>query len=672
MSQGPGPGYPEQLAHYRLERRLGSGGMGTVYEAVDLRVNARVAIKLLHPHLATDSNYKERFVREAHVAALLLSPYTVRILDYGFDQGYSYIVMQYVEGRSAAEELREGPMAAARALTIAADAGRALEEAEARGVIHRDIKPENILLGDDSSVRVADFGIARQSHSAGMTVPGGFVGTTTYAAPEQLLGKADTRTDIYALGATLYTLLTGKPPFSGGGVEVLRKHRDEPVPMEPLAHLPEAVRNVIQRAMAKSPDDRYQRPSELVGAIERAAADLERQPDAGSTPTIVEAATQRESASTLVTPSERPAAAPSWPTGGTLRLDLQPMGATSSRTGTVNYRLSLQSQVEHVTEVELRFDEEGGTVDWEMPRTVAVPPMGSSAVQLRVRPRKRRWLGPAQGRTFMVTADGGNSGVPPVSATGYLDDRPFGPLFLGAGVIGALALVAAMGAGASALVGGGGNNDASAPVATEEPDEQREDDDGETVNATTTPERTPTETDDEERATPTATKAPATSAPATSTRVPPTATPVPPTAIPVPPTATPVPPTATPSGPPPSSIAPGQWDYSFVVTYNDCPFGVSPGGTVNESYTFVEAGNGDGYVSHGEAVELYQARTGAYLGRYTFTYPNFAISYAVTSNSGNGGTATLYSYFSGTNSGSGELEEVYSVGGGSCFIEYAE
>ena len=205
-----------QIKQYRLVRELGRGAMGTVYEGVDARDGSRVAVKVLKPELvAADPTFRDRFEREAHVAALLRSPYTVHLNDFGFANGLYFLVMEYVDGESLSQALEGGPMDPAKALHVAIAVARALEEAAARGVVHRDIKPDNIMLAQDGVVKVADFGIARQEGGAGATIVGGYVGTPAYSAPEQTRGDVDTRTDIYALGATLYCMLVGPPALHG-------------------------------------------------------------------------------------------------------------------------------------------------------------------------------------------------------------------------------------------------------------------------------------------------------------------------------------------------------------------------------------------------------------------------------------------------------------------------
>jgi plastocyanin/predicted Ser/Thr protein kinase len=272
------PGVPQRFKHYRVVRILGQGGMGSVYEGVDERVGQRVAIKVLHPHLAAaDPTFTERFEREAHVAALLRSPYTVHLLDFGRQDDRYYLVMEFIDGQSLSDILRHGPLDANRALWVAGEVARALEEAQARGIVHRDIKPDNILFDSDGRVKVTDFGIARSMNSSGLTVQGGFVGTPAYAAPEQVEGNVDHRSDIYSVGITLFATLTGRPPFEGATpLDTMMQHRMSPLPGQPIAHLPHPVQSIVRRATEKDPLDRYQSAGELAGAIDRARQALSR------------------------------------------------------------------------------------------------------------------------------------------------------------------------------------------------------------------------------------------------------------------------------------------------------------------------------------------------------------------------------------------------------------
>jgi serine/threonine protein kinase len=278
MAHPSGNVVPERLKHYQLVKRIGQGGMGMVFEGQDRRNNERVAVKLLYPHLVErDPTFLERFEREAHVAALLRSPYTVHVQDFGTEQGFTFLVMEFIDGETLLGILSRGPIEPDSALRVAGEVAHALEEAASRGIVHRDIKPENILIDREGHVKVTDFGIARSALSPGMTMTGGFVGTPAYAAPEQLDGKVDARTDIYALGATLYHMLAGQQPFTGrSDIDVLMKHRDAPLPSGPLAGLPSAATNIVRRCMEKDPLDRYQSPGELAGAITRGRQALAR------------------------------------------------------------------------------------------------------------------------------------------------------------------------------------------------------------------------------------------------------------------------------------------------------------------------------------------------------------------------------------------------------------
>jgi hypothetical protein len=197
--------------------------------------------------------------------------------------------MRFVEGRTVQEALRAGPFEPARALRIAAQVARSLEEAELRGIVHRDIKPDNIMLAEPGGgAQVMDFGIARQAGSSALTSTGSFIGTPLYAAPEAASELANARSDIYSLGATPYHMLTGGPPFSGEALDVLRQHRDAPPPAEPLAALPVEISDAVLRCLAKDPAERHQSASELAGVLEQLA---ERAATRGDEPLPTEAIT---------------------------------------------------------------------------------------------------------------------------------------------------------------------------------------------------------------------------------------------------------------------------------------------------------------------------------------------------------------------------------------------
>jgi eukaryotic-like serine/threonine-protein kinase len=218
-SDAPGNGGradpPRILAdRYRLERRIADGGMASVWQGHDAVLARTVAIKVLHPHLAEDVAFRERFRREAVSAAKLTHPNIVSLYDTGTDGDWAWLVMEYVDGATLKDVLEQaGQLNAGRAAAVAEKVARALSYAHARGLVHRDIKPANILLGHDGSVKVADFGIAKLQEADDLTRTGTVLGTAAYVAPERLDGTpAQTATDIYALGGVLFEILTGHPP----------------------------------------------------------------------------------------------------------------------------------------------------------------------------------------------------------------------------------------------------------------------------------------------------------------------------------------------------------------------------------------------------------------------------------------------------------------------------
>ncbi|MGE0059072.1 MAG: serine/threonine-protein kinase, partial [Dehalococcoidia bacterium] len=262
---------PRRLGHYELTERVGEGGMGVVYKAIDKRLGTATAIKVIHEHLRDEPGYLERFRREAHVASLLTSPYIVQVIEFGFDQNAYYLATEYVTGTRLSEVMAKGPMDPEQALSVAVQVTLALAEADVRGVIHRDIKPENIIVTPDGSVKLMDFGIARLSYSRGVTQPGLFVGTVAYSAPEQFRGQADIRSDIYSLGIVMFQMLSGDMPFEASTIgEMIQKHAQEPPPMSRLRHLPQPIVDLVAKCLEKQPSARYQRPSELLTAIENA------------------------------------------------------------------------------------------------------------------------------------------------------------------------------------------------------------------------------------------------------------------------------------------------------------------------------------------------------------------------------------------------------------------
>ena len=260
---------------YQLEEKLATGGMGSVYRATDLKLGRPVAMKLLAPNLAEDATFVERFRREARAAAGLRHPKIANVFDAGQADDAHFIVMELAEGRDLARLLREeGPLSEERAVNIVDQICLALGHAHAAGIIHRDIKPANIIVGDDDSVKVTDFGIARAADESKLTVTGSVLGTAHYISPEQAEGKPLTATsDIYSLGIVMFETLTGAVPFTGESLmSVALRHMNEQVPppstMDP--GISTEMDEIVARATRKAPSERYGDASEMHEALSSA------------------------------------------------------------------------------------------------------------------------------------------------------------------------------------------------------------------------------------------------------------------------------------------------------------------------------------------------------------------------------------------------------------------
>jgi serine/threonine protein kinase len=264
---------------YKIIKKLGSGGMATVYLAEDQELGRRIAIKILNAKHASDKQFVERFRREASSAAGLSHPNIVQIYDRGNAEGTYYIAMEVIEGLSLKELLIErGPSPIPVAVNYARQILAALRFAHRNGVVHRDIKPHNVLVDEDGRVKVTDFGIARAGASE-MTEVGSIIGTAQYLSPEQARGApVDDRSDLYSVGVLLYELLTGEAPYNGDTpVEIAMKHLSA-VPEPPSAKRPEVppeLDSVVLRALAKNPEDRFQSAEEMDADLSAISKGLE-------------------------------------------------------------------------------------------------------------------------------------------------------------------------------------------------------------------------------------------------------------------------------------------------------------------------------------------------------------------------------------------------------------
>ncbi|MDT0309807.1 Stk1 family PASTA domain-containing Ser/Thr kinase [Streptomyces sp. DSM 44917] len=271
---------------YHVAARIAVGGMATVYRAVDTRLDRELALKVMHPALAGDAAFVERFIREAKSAARLSHPNIVGVLDQGHDGGWVYLAMEYVAGCTLRDVLRErGALGPRAALDIMEPMLAGLAAAHRAGLVHRDVKPENVLIGDDGRVKVADFGLVRGADGPTSATTGALLGTVSYLAPEQIEGgQADARSDVYACGVLLYEMLTGARPHAGDSparVLYARVNEDVPPPSLIAEELAPELDGLVIRAAAREPGGRPADAAALLGSLRAARAALsEEQLDA--------------------------------------------------------------------------------------------------------------------------------------------------------------------------------------------------------------------------------------------------------------------------------------------------------------------------------------------------------------------------------------------------------
>ncbi|MHB8510740.1 MAG: Stk1 family PASTA domain-containing Ser/Thr kinase [Actinomycetota bacterium] len=267
------------VGRYELRQRLGVGGMAEVYHGKDRVLGRTVAIKMLLPQFSHDPSFIARFRREATSAASLNHPNIVGVYDSGSEESKHFIVMEYIDGRTLKDVIREeGPLLPERAAEIAAEVCSALQFAHAHGIVHRDVKPANIMINSRGEVKVADFGIARAASGESVTQTATVLGTAQYFSPEQAqAAPVDARSDLYSLGVVMYEMMTRQVPFSGSSpVAIAYKHvKEDPIPPTRLnADIPASIEAVVMRALSKNPDNRYQSAQEMRQDIERAIRGL--------------------------------------------------------------------------------------------------------------------------------------------------------------------------------------------------------------------------------------------------------------------------------------------------------------------------------------------------------------------------------------------------------------
>ncbi|HLH24645.1 MAG TPA: protein kinase [Chloroflexota bacterium] len=328
------------LARYKLNARVGAGGMATVYDGEDLLLGRRVAVKIPLPSFASDPAFVARFENEARAAAALAHPNLVGVYDVGEDEGTRFIVMEFVDGETLKDLIRrEAPLLPEDLVQVGTQVADALDAAHRRGLVHRDVKPQNILLTPEGRVKLADFGIALALGAESATRTGTVLGTADYLAPEVARGESATPlSDIYALGVVLYEMCTGQLPYEGDSPLAIALQHIEAEPPRPRAwnpQVPAALEAIVLRAMAKAPGERFQTAAALAEAL-RAFARGEAVEDTAGRPASAPGAAPDQAATTPWTwgqslgPSPWAAARPGvpQPTGPTRPLHATPYATT--------------------------------------------------------------------------------------------------------------------------------------------------------------------------------------------------------------------------------------------------------------------------------------------------------------------------------------------------------
>ncbi|MGD2176003.1 MAG: serine/threonine-protein kinase [Candidatus Brocadiaceae bacterium] len=269
-------GAPKSIGQCRIEKKIGEGGMGSVYLGRHKTLDIPRAIKVLPKHIdLKDPEYSQRFFREARIAAHLRHPNMVQVHECGAEEGYYYLIMDYVEGPTCRELVeQQGKLDWREAVRVTRQIGEGLKYAADQGIIHRDVTPGNIIIDSDGTAKITDLGLAKETatDATGLTRSGASLGTPYYMSPEQINSARDVdfRTDIYSLGATLYHMVCGTVPYTGTTFEVMTKQVREPLP-SPKKHvpdLPDDLCDILRKMMAKSPEDRYSNYDALTEDLE--------------------------------------------------------------------------------------------------------------------------------------------------------------------------------------------------------------------------------------------------------------------------------------------------------------------------------------------------------------------------------------------------------------------
>lgn len=289
---------------YQVEQVVARGGMATVYLAMDIRLERKVALKIIHPHLASDNSFRQKFIREARIAAKLSHPNLVNVFDQGEDGDLAYMAMEFVSGITLRDALKEfGALDAKRALDLFEPMVSGLAAAHRAGILHRDLKPENVLLADDGRIKLGDFGLARDIDNH--TSTGSLVGTVAYLSPELVMrGTADARSDVYAAGIMLFEMLAGRQPFEGEqAVQIAYQHANDnvPAPSKFNPQVPPLLDELVLWATARDAAHRPSDAVELLAVVQRAKAELKA--GRGDTAIGIPTVKQTAPAATTVMPS---------------------------------------------------------------------------------------------------------------------------------------------------------------------------------------------------------------------------------------------------------------------------------------------------------------------------------------------------------------------------------